>query len=156
MTDIGGVCPNCGKPLAAGEVYRAGYEAGNFRTIPATLGRGRYCDHIPVEKYEKVPYVGYDKLVVSGEEVLPDTPQAYSHSFIVDTGALSDLLKQRMGEAFATTQAEMNRNLYASMWDIKPAKPKLWLSKQISRARHWLAEHLVDLAERVGGYDVRG
>lgn len=40
-------CPKCGKPLGEDEVYRAGYEADNLRTIPLTDGRGEYCDHIP-------------------------------------------------------------------------------------------------------------
>jgi hypothetical protein len=39
-------CPNCHKPIGNGEVYRAGYEIDNFRTIPPTYGRGQYCDHI--------------------------------------------------------------------------------------------------------------
>lgn len=39
-------CPHCGKPLKDGEVYRAGYELSNFRTIPPILGRGEYCDHV--------------------------------------------------------------------------------------------------------------
>lgn len=39
-------CPCCGKPLAEDEVYRAGYEPNNYRTIPMTYGRGEYCDHI--------------------------------------------------------------------------------------------------------------
>ena len=40
-------CPICGKPLTVGWVARAGYDAGNPRTIPAAVGRGQYCDHIP-------------------------------------------------------------------------------------------------------------
>lgn len=43
---LGENCPVCMKPLGADEVYRAGYEADNFRTIPATIGSGQYCDHI--------------------------------------------------------------------------------------------------------------
>lgn len=39
------LCPACGKPLAADEFYRAGYEHDNYRTIPPHIGRGRYCDH---------------------------------------------------------------------------------------------------------------
>lgn len=40
-------CPVCSKLLADDEVYRSGYEATNNRTIPPTIGRGSYCDHIP-------------------------------------------------------------------------------------------------------------
>jgi hypothetical protein len=39
-------CPVCHMPLGADEVYRAGYEMTNNRTIPPTIGRGQYCDHI--------------------------------------------------------------------------------------------------------------
>ena len=46
-----GLCPNCGKLLASGEVYRAGYEHDNYRTIPATIGRGKYCDHVKAIKW---------------------------------------------------------------------------------------------------------
>lgn len=39
-------CPNCGYPLQTDEVYRAGYETDNNRTLTAFIGRGKYCDHI--------------------------------------------------------------------------------------------------------------
>lgn len=44
-------CPNCDYPIQADEVYRAGYELDNFRTIPAIIGRGKYCDHIKAIKW---------------------------------------------------------------------------------------------------------
>jgi len=40
------LCPNCKLPIGKNEVYRAGYEIDDNRTIPPTLGRGAYCDHI--------------------------------------------------------------------------------------------------------------
>lgn len=40
------LCPNCNRPMAKDEVYRAGYDVGNYRTIPARIGRGEYCDHV--------------------------------------------------------------------------------------------------------------
>lgn len=39
-------CPNCGKPLPHGHVFRAGMVYTSLRTIPQTPGRGEYCDHI--------------------------------------------------------------------------------------------------------------
>lgn len=41
------LCPICSKSIPEGFVARAGYDAGNFRTIPPTKPRGQYCDHIP-------------------------------------------------------------------------------------------------------------
>lgn len=94
------------------------------------------------EKYETGPYAHIDDRGDGAQCVISDDMHA--------------LLVPGLVEAFARTRAEMNRHLYGSMWDTKPAKPRSWLSKRITRTRHWLAERLVDLAEWVGGYDVRG
>lgn len=54
---LGETCPVCRKPLGEDEVYRAGYDADNYRTIPATIGRGPYCDHI--KKADAVAGIDY-------------------------------------------------------------------------------------------------
>lgn len=88
--------------------------------------------------------------------------EKYSHeevsqSFGISNAMHKDLLSAGLANAMAETQKAINKNLYGSMWDnYKPAKPKPWISRKITAIRHWLAETLVDIAEFIGGYDVRG
>lgn len=87
------------------------------------------------------------------EDQLTNMRQFGVEHYSVDIGPE---LKALLEAGYTQTREEIDRNLYASMWDIKPTKPKSRLSRKITAVRSYLAEHLVDLAEFIGGYDVRG
>lgn len=87
------------------------------------------------------------------EDQLTNMRQFGAEHYSVDIGPE---LKALLEAGYTQTREAMNRNLYGSMWDRKPTKPKSWLSKQITTVRHALADRLTSFASFVGGYDVRG
>lgn len=70
-------------------------------------------------------------------------------------GPVAALLRKRLQEGYDATKREIDRNLYEPLFEYGTATKPLRLVR-FARARGWLAERLVDLAEWIGGYDVRG